>query len=227
MCLRIQLACLRTEGIITYKGIGATVEEEIALIINERQDIVEKALGWLVSMGWATRLQNGYEVNYLEYGSESASAERQRRRRERLKLEIDTSNIQKALQCNDTTRDIVTTEEITEDIDRGQQQQQENVVVAELCEEEKAAMDILTAEPWNITIGRATELVKTHGAERCRVFARKLRTQAQRGEVGAGLLIRLVENPDEPTPVARSQEKREQKIERFIGDQGEERIRLV
>lgn len=240
VCLRIQLACLRTEGIITYKGIGATVEEEIALIINERQDIVEKALRWLVSMGWATRLQNGYEVNYLEYGSESASAERQRRRRERLKLESGVADIHKTLQCNGTSRDIVTTEdiaeEISDEISEQQQQQQhsdtDDVVVA-MSDDEQTLLATLTAvNPWNMIDGTAIKLIRKYGVARVRAFEHKLRPQARRGEVGAGLLIKLIGDPNEPTPIASSvansqNSQKEQKIERFFDTDGVERIRIV
>ena len=74
----------------------------------------------------------------------------------------------------------------------------------ELGDEEQAVLAALTAELWNITDGKAGELILSNGAARARAFEKKYRARALRGEVGAGLLIRLIENPNEPMPTPTS-----------------------
>lgn len=113
------------------------------------------------------------------------------------------------------------------DINDNIQQQHTDDVVAEMGVEEQEMLAILTAEPWNIMDSKAAKLIKAHGTARVRAFEHKLRPQAKRGEVGAGLLISLIENPNEPTPCDRSRVKHELKPHRYIDNDGNEVVRLI
>ena len=73
-------------------------------------------------------------------------------------------------------------------------QQQYNDVVAQDIYER------LRSTPWYISDNRARELIETYGADRCAAFEEKYRAAAQRREIGAGLLISFIENPNEPPP---------------------------
>lgn len=91
--LKMQLESIKNGGIIQFEHIEQTIEEELALKLDENVDDVSMTLAYLKTQS----LIEENEGNYLlveaskNIGSESESAERVRRFREK----------QKALQCND------------------------------------------------------------------------------------------------------------------------------
>lgn len=95
--LKMQLKSLKTEGIIKYEHILPSVEEELALYLDEDTNTVKLALVALTNMGIIERWDN--DTLYLAalqqlIGSETAVAERVRRHRE---LKAQNQN---ALPCN-------------------------------------------------------------------------------------------------------------------------------
>lgn len=90
--LKLQLAALRTDGILQWTGLEDNIFEELALELDEDPDNVEVTLRYLLSCGLAE--SENMESVFLPWvvastGSEQSSAERVRRHREA-----------KALQCN-------------------------------------------------------------------------------------------------------------------------------
>lgn len=81
----------------------------------------------------------------------------------------------------------------------------------DLTDEEKAARDSLIA--CEVLKGRADKLIKEHGAKRCDAFVTLFKAKKMRGEnIHAGLLISMIENPDEPIPISTKQQDEEKQI---------------
>lgn len=119
--LRIQLACLQSDGFIPFRRICPTIEDEIALSLSEDKETVKTALGWLETMGWATKTNQGYLVSFLDYGSEGESAARMRRARAK-KNQIPSH-------CDATCRHIVTTEQTRQEQEKTREEQQQRELV--------------------------------------------------------------------------------------------------
>lgn len=95
--LKLMLLTLNTRGVITYEGIEKTIEEEIALKLDEDDMNVKVLLSFLGTQGLIEQLdENSYLLPQAEaaIGSESESAERVRKHRE-------LGKEKKALQCNE------------------------------------------------------------------------------------------------------------------------------
>ncbi len=237
--LKLILRTIRSSGVIEIMA-DDDIVSEVAVIIDEPRDNVSAVLAYLqkYDMIQITEM-NSVIVNYTKnhVGSECESAPRVRAHREREKKE--------ALQCNNnvTPSDAkCNTEQQQQKQQQKQQQQQQHedndsatTVVndveeeaTELGDEEQAVLDILVAKPWDIPEGRAAELIMAHGAARCSGFEKKYRARALRGEVRTGLLIRLIQDPNEPTPrPGKTEVTKQQKIDRYIDDDGVERIRIL
>ena len=90
--LKMQLKAMKTEGVLTWRGIEQDFVDELALDLDEEPDNVRVTLAYLLTCGLA---ETSDSINFfLPYavantGSEGASAQRVREFRER-----------KALQCN-------------------------------------------------------------------------------------------------------------------------------
>ena len=107
--LKLQLKSLKTEGIIKYDRIMPSVEEELALLLDEDVNKVRLAVKAILNMGIAELWEN--ETLYMSamqelVGSETSGAERVRRHRQ-----------QKALQCNATVTPCNTEIEKEKDIE--------------------------------------------------------------------------------------------------------------
>lgn len=92
--LKLQLLSLRHNGTLIYEGVEDTLEEELALEIDEDEDNVKIALAFLFNNGLIEETDPNHFImteTIKCIGSESASAERVRRHREKKQL---------ALQCN-------------------------------------------------------------------------------------------------------------------------------
>lgn len=92
--LKLQLAALRTDGVLQWTGLEDNIFEELALELDEDPDNVEVTLRYLLSCGLAET--DNMESVFFPWvvkstGSEQSSAERVRKHREA-----------KALQCNAT-----------------------------------------------------------------------------------------------------------------------------
>ena len=215
--LKIILRTIRSSGVIEIMA-DDDIVSEVAVIIDEPRDNVSAVLAYLqkYDMIQITEM-NSVIVNYTKdhVGSECESAPRVRAHREREKKE--------ALQCNNnvTPPDAKCNTEQQKQQQKQQQQQQQQqqhedndsatTVVddveeeaTELGDEDRALLDILVAKPWDIPEGRAAELIMAHGAARCAAFEKKYRARALRGEVRTGLLIRLIQDPNEPTPTIKT-----------------------
>lgn len=95
--LKLQLLSLKHNGALIYEGIEPTLEEELALEIDEDDDNVKVALAFMFQNGLIEETDPNHFImteTIQCIGSESASAERVRKHRE-LKAQK-----QQALQCN-------------------------------------------------------------------------------------------------------------------------------
>ncbi len=122
--LKLQLLSLKHNGTLIYEGIEDTLEEELALEIDEDEDNVKIALAYLFNNGLIEETDPNHFVmteTIKCIGSESASAERVRKHRE-LKAEK-----KKALQCNTpvTTSNIEIELEQEQEIELEVEQEQE------------------------------------------------------------------------------------------------------
>lgn len=94
--LMMQCRALKSDGVIDYRRILPSIEDEIALDIDTPVDIVRSALDWMERLDLIERVDNNALLmsacdELIGIGKEGESAERVRKYRER----------QKALQCND------------------------------------------------------------------------------------------------------------------------------
>lgn len=92
--LKLQLLSLKHNGTLIYEGVEESLEEELALEIDEDEDNVKVALAFLFTNGLIEETDTNHFVmteTIKCIGSESDSAERVRKHREK----------KKALQCND------------------------------------------------------------------------------------------------------------------------------
>lgn len=116
--LKLQLLSLKHNGTLIYEGVEETLEEELALEIDEDEDNVKIALAYLFNNGLIEETDPNHFVmteTIKCIGSESASAERVRKHRE-LKKEK-----QLALQCNTP----VTTSNIEIELEQEQEKELE------------------------------------------------------------------------------------------------------
>lgn len=240
--LKLILRTIRSSGVIEIMA-DDDIVSEVAVIIDEPRDNVSAVLAYLqkYDMIQITEM-NSVIVNYTKdhVGSECESAPRVRAHREREKKE--------ALQCNNnvTPSDAkCNTEQQQQQQQQKQQQKQQQqqqhedndsatTVVddveeeaTELGDEEQAVLDILVAKPWDIPEGRAAELIMAHGAARCSGFEKKYRARALRGEVRTGLLIRLIQDPNEPTPTIKPAPAKKYEDRCYEDDAGRSFIREV
>lgn len=84
--LRLLLMTINTEGVIEFDRIADTIESEIALMLDEDDEIVSKTINTLERMKMIERTENGDIVIPCVKemtGSESESAERVRKHREK------------------------------------------------------------------------------------------------------------------------------------------------
>ena len=93
--LMMQCRALKSDGVIDYRRILPSIEDEIALDIDTPVDIVRSALDWMERLDLIERVDNNALLmsardELIGIGKEGESAERVRKYRER----------QKALQCN-------------------------------------------------------------------------------------------------------------------------------
>ena len=107
--LKLQLKSLKSEGVIKYDKIMPSVEEELALLLDEDVNKVRLAVKAIVNMGIAEIWEN--ETLYMSamqelVGSETSGAERVRKHRQ-----------QKALQCNTSVTKCNTEIEIEKEIE--------------------------------------------------------------------------------------------------------------
>lgn len=112
--LKMQLKSLKTEGIIKYEGILPDCIEELAMALDEDENIVKLSVEALIRFGAVERWEN--DTLYMTalqnlIGSETQGAERVRRHRA-LKAQE-----KKALQCNGGVTECNTDIEIDRDID--------------------------------------------------------------------------------------------------------------
>lgn len=91
--LKMQLKAMKSDGVLTFKGVEADFVDELALDLDEEPDNVRVTLAYLISCGLAETADN---INlFLPYaventGSETASAQRVRQFRERQALQCNT-----------------------------------------------------------------------------------------------------------------------------------------
>lgn len=104
--LKMQLKSLKTEGIINYEGILPDCISELALALDEDENVVRLTVEALIHFGVVERLENDtlYMLAMQQLiGSETQTAARVRKHRENI-----------ALQCNDTVTKCNTEKEIRE-----------------------------------------------------------------------------------------------------------------
>ena len=126
--LKLQLLSLENNGVLIYEGVEDSLEEELALEIDEEIDNVKITLSFLFSNGLIEETKPNHFVMIQTIkciGSESSSAERVRKHRE-LKAQK-----QQALQCNTP----VTTSNIEIEKEKEQELEEELKVEKEKKEE--------------------------------------------------------------------------------------------
>lgn len=104
--LKMQLAALRTDGVLTWTGLEDNIFEELALELDEEPDNVEVTLRYLLSVGLAE--SDDMQSVFLPWvvantGSEGQSAERVRKHRENKALQRNLQELPSnapALHCN-------------------------------------------------------------------------------------------------------------------------------
>lgn len=98
--LKLMLLSINTDGVITFESIEDTIEEELALILDEEIDNIKVVLAYLMANNLCHQISNN-EYDFTEVqnliGSETASAERVRKHR---------INKQKVLHCNNDVTDV-------------------------------------------------------------------------------------------------------------------------
>ncbi len=96
--LKLMLLSINTDGVITFESIENTIEEELALILDEEVKNIEVVLAYLIANKLCQQISNNkYDLKEVQslIGSETATAERMRKSRERKK--------QNTLKCNNVT----------------------------------------------------------------------------------------------------------------------------
>lgn len=119
--LKMQLNCLKTNGLLSYDGVADSMEEELALILDEDINVVRLTLTALENLKLIEKKADesifmiGMPIGMI--GSESSVAERVRKHREKKKEEE-----RKLLQCNtyetNSNTDIDINIEIEKEIDK-------------------------------------------------------------------------------------------------------------
>jgi len=87
--LKLMLLVIQSDGILEFEGIEPTIEEEIALKIDENEENVTVALNFLFAQKLLIEIANNvYEISEVQnlIGTETAAAERKRRQRTKEKL---------------------------------------------------------------------------------------------------------------------------------------------
>lgn len=122
--LKMQLKSLKTEGIIQYEQILPDAISELAMLLDEDENVVRLAIGALIKFGIVERWEN--ETFYMVamqqlIGSETAGAARVRKHRAlkngEAKKELQPQGEQKALHCNTDVTTCNTEIEIEKDIE--------------------------------------------------------------------------------------------------------------
>jgi len=97
--LKMMLLSINSDGVIVFESVEATLEEELALVLDEEVDNVKVLIAFLVSNNLIEQKSESdffmVEVSSL-IGSETAAAERVRKHREKKKM----------LHCNTTVTDV-------------------------------------------------------------------------------------------------------------------------
>lgn len=116
--LKMQLMAIKSEGVLTYKGIEPTFADEIALDMDEDPDNVRLTVAYLLNCGLLeTSDDKEFFIPYAveNTGREGSSAQRVREYRERKALQCNTAVTETPLLCygekekekeKDTERDI-------------------------------------------------------------------------------------------------------------------------
>lgn len=138
--LKMQLKSLKTNGIIKYEKLLPDSISELAMFLDEPENVVKLAVNALINFGAVERWEN--ETLYMTatqelIGSESESAERVRRHRA-LKNDIEKT---KALQCNGDVTKCNTEIDIEKDIEIEKEKDIESKQEKKL-KKESAAADI-------------------------------------------------------------------------------------
>ena len=122
--LKMQLKSLKTEGIIKYEQILPDAISELAMLLDEDENVVRLAIGALIKFGIVERWEN--ETFYMVamqqlIGSETAGAARVRKHRALKnggdKKALPPSEEGKALQCNAPVTECNTEIEIEKEIE--------------------------------------------------------------------------------------------------------------
>jgi predicted phage replisome organizer len=100
--LKMQLMTLKSDGILTYKGVEPTFAEELALDMDENADNVDITIRYLLSCGLLETSDD--KEFFLPYaventGKEGSSAKRVREYRERKALQCNADVTEAALHC--------------------------------------------------------------------------------------------------------------------------------
>ena len=122
--LKMQLKSLKTEGIIKYEQILPDAISELAMLLDEDENVVRLAIGALIKFGIVERWEN--ETFYMVamqqlIGSETAGAARVRKHRALKKggekKALPTGSVTEALPCNTDVTECNTEIEIEKDIE--------------------------------------------------------------------------------------------------------------
>lgn len=122
--LKMQLKSLKTDGVIKYDRIMPNPTEELALFLDENENVVELAVEALIRFGVIERLDNDtlYMAALQDYiGSETQNAERVRKHRALKQMEAQKNELEKAergekaLHCNSVVTNCNTEIDIEKD----------------------------------------------------------------------------------------------------------------
>lgn len=106
--LKMQLHSLKTAGVLHYEGIMPDCISELAMFINEQEDVTKLAVEALIKFGVIERLNDDFYMLAMQelVGSEGSSAKRMRDLRDREKTALSQCDGKPSLRYGEIEREI-------------------------------------------------------------------------------------------------------------------------
>ena len=139
--LKMQLLSLDNNCMIYFDGVEKSLEDEIALQIDEEADNVRFTISYMLKIGWIEEINQeealAYNIIKIDVGSETESAARMRDLRARAKAlatsHCDAGVPQSDLHVIPCDKNVTTEQEQETETDKEQQQQEKHNLVDKCC----------------------------------------------------------------------------------------------
>lgn len=167
--LELQLLGLKENGYILFSGIEDTLEEEIALELNEDINDVRTTLDYFKKIGWITVSEENnmpcYIISQLDVGSETSSAARMRKAREAQKNKF---HLLQSSHCDMpvTNSDQKVTTEIEIETELDIEQESETELQQEQSSRYSLDKDSISPKKYDIPDQLRLELIQKYGKEK-------------------------------------------------------------